>query len=79
MIQSLLPACGSRSANLKKQRTEAIPALTAIDDSASLQVNSNMRNPYPRWTINPLAVLAGGRTCGSTPSKTTNRLPAKRY
>jgi ubiquinone/menaquinone biosynthesis C-methylase UbiE len=40
----------------------AIPALTAIDDSTSLQVMQQYEeNPYPRWTINPLAVLAGER------------------
>ena len=41
---------------------DAIPALTAIEDSTSLQVMQQYEeNPYPRWTINPLAVLAGER------------------
>jgi 2-polyprenyl-3-methyl-5-hydroxy-6-metoxy-1,4-benzoquinol methylase/tetratricopeptide (TPR) repeat protein len=39
----------------------AIPALTAIDDGISRQVMQQYEeNPYPRWTINPLAALAGG-------------------
>jgi len=37
----------------------AIPALTAIDDVTSLEVMQQYEeNPYPRWTINQLAVLA---------------------
>jgi ubiquinone/menaquinone biosynthesis C-methylase UbiE/tetratricopeptide (TPR) repeat protein len=40
----------------------AIPALTPVEDSVSLQVMRQYEeNPYPRWTINPLAVLAGER------------------
>jgi SAM-dependent methyltransferase len=35
-----------------------IPALTPVDDAVSLQVmNQYEENPYPRWTINPLAAL----------------------
>jgi SAM-dependent methyltransferase len=38
----------------------AIPALTIIDDGISLQVMRQYEeNPYPRWTMNPLAVLGG--------------------
>ncbi len=38
----------------------AIPALTSIDDGVSMQVMQQYEeNPYPRWTINPFAVLAG--------------------
>jgi ubiquinone/menaquinone biosynthesis C-methylase UbiE len=36
----------------------SIPALTAVDDNVSLQVMQQYEeNPYPRWMINPLAVL----------------------
>jgi SAM-dependent methyltransferase/tetratricopeptide (TPR) repeat protein len=36
-----------------------IPALTPVDDAVSLQVmNQYEENPYPRWTINPLAAMA---------------------
>jgi hypothetical protein len=38
----------------------AIPALTIIDDGISLQVMRQYEeNPYPRWTMNQLAVLGG--------------------
>ncbi len=38
----------------------AIPSLTTIDDGLSMQVMRQYEeNPYPRWTITPLAVLAG--------------------
>jgi 2-polyprenyl-3-methyl-5-hydroxy-6-metoxy-1,4-benzoquinol methylase len=44
-----------------------IPALTAIEDSASLQVMRQYEeNPYPRWTINPLAVFAADQADGKT-------------
>ncbi len=44
------------------QDRNAIPVLTAVEDSVSLQVMQQYEeNPYPRWTINPLAVLAGDR------------------
>ena len=47
------------------QDRSAIPVLTAIEDSVSLQVMQQYgENPYPRWTINPLAVLAGDRRKG---------------
>src|SRR4029077_4778114 len=37
----------------------SIPVLTAVDDSISLQVMQQYaENPYPRWTINPLAAFA---------------------
>jgi SAM-dependent methyltransferase len=37
----------------------SIPALTAVDDSVSLQVMQQYaENPYPRWTINQLAAFA---------------------
>jgi len=37
----------------------AIPMLTEIEDRTSLDVMRQYEeNPYPRWTINPLAVLA---------------------
>lgn len=36
----------------------AIPALTAIDDRVSREVMQQYEeNPYPRWTVNPLAAL----------------------
>jgi SAM-dependent methyltransferase len=36
----------------------AIPALTAVDNSTSVEVMRQYEeNPYPRWTINPLSVL----------------------
>ena len=39
-----------------------IPALTPVDDAVSLRVMQQYEeNPYPRWMINPLGVLAGGR------------------
>ena len=39
---------------------KAIPALTSVEDSISLQVMQQYsENPYPRWTINPLAVISG--------------------
>jgi ubiquinone/menaquinone biosynthesis C-methylase UbiE/tetratricopeptide (TPR) repeat protein len=35
---------------------KSIPSLTSIDDSVSLQVMQQYEeNPYPRWTVNPLA------------------------
>jgi len=38
----------------------SIAKLTDIEDSVSLQVGRQYdENPYPRWTINPVAVLAG--------------------
>jgi SAM-dependent methyltransferase len=41
----------------------AIPALTAIEDRTSLDVMQQYEeNPYPRWTINPLAALGRNRT-----------------
>jgi SAM-dependent methyltransferase len=45
---------------------KAIPALTAIEDDVSLQVMRQYEeNPYPRWTINPLAAeRAQGRVAG---------------
>lgn len=37
-----------------------IPALTEVDDATSKQVMEQYEeNPYPRWTLNPHAVLAG--------------------
>jgi ubiquinone/menaquinone biosynthesis C-methylase UbiE len=37
----------------------SIPVLTAVDDGVSLQVmHQYAENPYPRWTINPLAAFA---------------------
>ena len=45
----------------------SIPALTIIEDSVSLQVMRQYEeNPYPRWTINPLAVLAADQALGRT-------------
>ncbi len=35
---------------------KSIPSLTGIDDSVSLRVMQQYEeNPYPRWTVNPLA------------------------
>jgi 2-polyprenyl-3-methyl-5-hydroxy-6-metoxy-1,4-benzoquinol methylase/tetratricopeptide (TPR) repeat protein len=43
----------------------SIPALTTVDDAVSRDVMQQYaENPYPRWTINPLAVLAGERDIG---------------
>jgi SAM-dependent methyltransferase len=40
----------------------AIPALTAVADRVSRQVMQQYEeNPYPRWTMNPLTLLAGER------------------
>jgi ubiquinone/menaquinone biosynthesis C-methylase UbiE len=40
----------------------AIPVLTAIEDRTSLEVMRQYEeNPYPRWTVNPLAMLGGDR------------------
>jgi 2-polyprenyl-3-methyl-5-hydroxy-6-metoxy-1,4-benzoquinol methylase/tetratricopeptide (TPR) repeat protein len=37
-----------------------IPALTEIDDPTSIAVMQQYdENPYPRWTLNPLKVIAG--------------------
>jgi ubiquinone/menaquinone biosynthesis C-methylase UbiE/tetratricopeptide (TPR) repeat protein len=39
----------------------SIPSLTTVDDSVSLQVmHQYEENPYPRWTINPMAAFADG-------------------
>jgi SAM-dependent methyltransferase len=41
---------------------KSIPALTTVHDSVSLHIMRQYEeNPYPRWTINPLAVFAGDR------------------
>ena len=41
---------------------ETISALTEIDDALSLRVmRQYAENPYPRWTINPVAAFAGER------------------
>ncbi|HWX85448.1 MAG TPA: methyltransferase domain-containing protein [Xanthobacteraceae bacterium] len=42
------------------EERSAIAALTAVDDATSKQVMEQYEeNPYPRWTVNPHAVLAG--------------------
>jgi len=42
------------------QDRRAIPVLTAIDDHTSTQVmHQYEENPFPRWTIHPLAALTG--------------------
>lgn len=42
----------------EREDRSAIPALTAIEDSTSLQVRQQYEeNPYPRWTIDRLAAL----------------------
>ena len=44
----------------ERQDRSAIPVLTVIDDSVSQQVMQQYEeNPYPRWNVNPLAMLAG--------------------
>ena len=44
----------------ERRDRSAIPVLTTVEDSVSLQVMKQYEeNPYPRWTVNPLAVLAG--------------------
>ena len=41
----------------------AIPALTVIDDGTSIQVMQQYEeSPYPRWTLNRLAVVAAQKT-----------------
>ena len=43
-------------------RSGSIPSLTAVDDSVSLEVMLQYeQNPYPRWTIDPLATFAADR------------------
>jgi SAM-dependent methyltransferase/tetratricopeptide (TPR) repeat protein len=48
----------------------AIPTLTAVDDTTSVEVMRQYEeNPYPRWTINPLSALGRPQTgSGRTPS-----------
>ena len=55
---------------LEEQRDRiAIPALTPFEDSVSLQVMQQYEeNPYPRWTINPLGMLAGERKIKGEPA-----------
>jgi len=49
-----------------RERT-AIPALTPVKDSVSLDVMRQYQdNPYPRWTINPLAAFAVDQARGKT-------------
>lgn len=49
------------------QDCSAIPVLTPVDDSVSLRVMQQYQeNPYPRWTINPLAAFAGDRASDAT-------------
>ena len=46
----------------------AIPALTAIDNSTSVEVMRQYEeNPYPRWTINPLSVLGRPKASADRP------------
>jgi 2-polyprenyl-3-methyl-5-hydroxy-6-metoxy-1,4-benzoquinol methylase len=53
----------------EKRDRNAIPALTTVADSVSLQVMRQYEeNPYPRWINNPLAVLAGERKMQSDTS-----------
>ena len=43
----------------------AIAALTPVDDEVSMRVMQQYEeNPYPRWTVNPLATLAGSDGAG---------------
>ena len=45
----------------------SIPALTIVEDNVSRRVMRQYEeNPYPRWTINPLAVFAADRALGKT-------------
>ena len=45
----------------------SIPVLTAIEDDVSLRVMRQYEeSPYPRWTINPLALFAADRAQGKT-------------
>jgi len=47
-----------------EERT-SIPVLTAVDDGVSLEVMRQYeQNPYPRWTIDPLAALADEDSIG---------------
>ncbi len=44
----------------------AIPALTGIEDRTSIEVMRQYEeNPYPRWTVNPLAALGGNLQAGA--------------
>jgi 2-polyprenyl-3-methyl-5-hydroxy-6-metoxy-1,4-benzoquinol methylase/tetratricopeptide (TPR) repeat protein len=46
----------------------AIPALTAVDNSTSVEVMRQYEeNPYPRWTINPLSVLGRPKASADRP------------
>ena len=46
----------------------AIPALTAVDNSTSVEVMRQYEeNPYPRWTINPLSVLGRSKASPDRP------------
>ena len=54
--------CGSRCASRWRRPKigGAIPALTPITDKVSREVRDQYEeNPYPRWTLNPLAGFAG--------------------
>jgi SAM-dependent methyltransferase len=45
----------------ERRNRAAIPSLTPIRDSVSQEVQQQYeQNPYPRWTANPLAAIAGG-------------------
>jgi SAM-dependent methyltransferase len=62
----------------EKRDRNAIPALTPVDDNVSLQVMQQYEeNPYPRWTINPLAVLAGEQKMQADIAGSEERRPGK--
>ncbi|HZP77981.1 MAG TPA: methyltransferase domain-containing protein [Pseudolabrys sp.] len=42
----------------------SIPALTMIDNTSLPVLQQYEENPYPRWTINPLAAFAADRAAG---------------
>jgi 2-polyprenyl-3-methyl-5-hydroxy-6-metoxy-1,4-benzoquinol methylase len=52
----------------------AIPALTTIEDSVSLQVKRQYEeSPYPRWTTDPLAQLVADRADGKAGDRPADR------
>jgi SAM-dependent methyltransferase len=56
----------------------AIPALTAFEDSVSLQVMQQYEeNPYPRWTGNPVATFAADRAHGKTGDSAKDSAPSQ--
>jgi len=56
----------------------SIPVLTAIEDAVSVQVMRQYEeNPYPRWILNPLKLLAAGEKKSIDPNVNSSRWPVK--